>query len=326
MSLATQIESAAALIRSAGRVLAVGHEHPDGDAIGSTLAVGMIAELCGCEVCYFNVDPVPTNLRFLPRADQVVSTLPDGFVPDLTIVLDCAQRSRVGAAFPATGWGETVLCLDHHKTFDADVADLLVRDPGAAATAELAYELACACGVELTLELATALYCGLLTDTGSFRYGKTTPQTMERAAALLRAGVDAWHVASHVYESEPIERMRLMSEVLDTLELAANGQLATIVITAAMFSRSGADPTMTDGLVNLARSVRGVEVAAQLVEQGDGSFRVGLRSRGRVDVASVAERFGGGGHKNAAGFTSSLDEPSLRASLGAALLEVIEGK
>lgn len=325
MTIAAQIEKAAALLRSASRVIVVGHEHPDGDAIGSTLAVGMIAELCGAEVCYFNVDPVPVNLRFLPRADRVVSDLPPGFEADLTVVLDCAQRSRVGAAFPAAGWASTVLCLDHHKTFDADVADLLVRDPSAAATAELAYELALACQIGLTTDLATALYCGLLTDTGSFRYGKTKPHTMERAAALLRAGVDAWHVASNIYESEPIERMRLISAVLDTLEIDAHGKLATIVITADMFVRTGADPSMTDGLVNLARSVRGVEVAAQLVEEADGSFRVGLRSRGRVDVASVAERFGGGGHKNAAGFTSSLEESALRALLGVALLEVVEG-
>jgi phosphoesterase RecJ-like protein len=318
------IAEAAVLLQEAAHVLVVGHEHPDGDAIGSTVAVGLIAEMCGAEVVYFNVDPVPANLLFLPRAGDVVSELPAGFRPDVTVIVDCAQRSRVGARFPAAGWGPTVVCFDHHKTFDLDVADVLVRDANAAATAELVFELSRACGVEITHDLGTALYCALLTDTGSFRYGKTRPETMERAAALLRAGVDAWDVASQVYESEPIERMRLMSEVLNTLDLAADGKLATIVITDEMYARTGADPSMTDGFVNLARSVRGVEVAAQLVEQQDGTFRVGMRSRGRVDVASVAEHFGGGGHKNAAGFASALSLADLRDSLGAALLAVIE--
>jgi phosphoesterase RecJ-like protein len=245
-------------------------------------------------------------------------------LPDVTVVVDCAQRSRVGEKFPAVGWGECVICFDHHKTFDADVADILVRDIEAAATAELVYELALTCGVEITKELAKPLYCALLTDTGSFRYGKTRPATMERGAALLRAGVDAWEVASQIYESEPIERMRLMSEVLNTLDIAAGGKLATIVITDEMFERTGANPDMTDGLVNLARSVRGVEVAAQLVQQTDGTFRIGMRSRGNIDVASVAEHFGGGGHKNAAGFASALELEDLKSSLGAALLSVID--
>lgn len=311
-------------LRSADRVLVVGHERPDGDALGSTLAAGIVAEKLGADVCFFNVDPVPFNLQFLPKADQVRSTLPENWVPDVTIVVDCAQRSRVGDRFPAEGWGECVICFDHHKTYDPNVADILIRDIEAAATAELIYELARTCEVEFTMDLAKPLYCALLTDTGSFRYGKTRPATMERAAALLRAGVDAWDVASEIYESEPIERMRLVSEVLNTLDIAAGGKLATIVITDEMFERTGANPDMTDGLVNFARSVRGVEVAAQLVQQTDGTFRIGMRSRGNIDVASVAEHFGGGGHKNAAGFASSLELEDLKRSLGEALLSVIE--
>ncbi len=318
------IQQAADSLQAAKRVLVVGHERPDGDAVGSTVGVGLIAEALGADVCYFNVDPVPFNLQFLPRAERVTRELPAGWKPDVTVIVDCAQRSRVGERFPEEGWGETVICFDHHKTFDANVADILVRDIEAAATAELVYELARTCEVELTVELAKPLYCALLTDTGSFRYGKTRPATMERGAALLRAGVDAWDVASQIYESEPIERMRLMSEVLNTLDIAADGKLATIVITDEMFERTGANPDMTDGLVNLARAVRGVEVAAQLVQQTDGTFRIGMRSRGNIDVASVAEHFGGGGHKNAAGFASSLGLDELKRSLGEALLSVIK--
>ncbi len=315
---------AAKVLKGAGRVLVVAHERPDGDAIGSTLAAGAIARSLGADVVMFNVDVVPDNLLFLPRADEVTSELPAGWLPDVTVLLDCSQRSRAGERFPGAGWGDTVVCLDHHKTHDPDVADVFVHDVNAAAAGELVFRLAESCGVALHPELSMPLYCALLTDTGSFRYGSTRPETMEMAAELLRSGVDAWSVASEIYENEPVERLRLVQEVLATLDVSPSGKLATIAIDAAMFERSGANPSMTDGLVNYARSVRGVEVAAQLTELEDGTYRVGLRSRGNVDVSKVAEAFGGGGHMNAAGFGASGPLDTLRAELEAALVRVIE--
>lgn len=317
------LQRAAAALASARRVLVTGHEKPDGDALGSSLGVGIIAERLGADVLFFNVDPPPFNFEFLPRADRLVSELPDGWVPDVTVILDCSQRHRVGDRFPKAGWGETVICLDHHRTHDPDVADIFVHDEAAAATGELVLKLADAANVALDRELAMPIYCALMTDTGSFRYSSTRPETLQMAARLLAAGVDSWEMASAVYESEPIERLRLMRLVLETLEVSESGKLATIVITDSMFAASGADVTMTDGLINLARSVRGVEVAAQLTEQDDGTFRVGLRSRGHVDVGRVAEHFGGGGHRNAAGFSSNAALATLREELETALGAVL---
>lgn len=313
------LDAAAAALASAERVLVTGHESPDGDALGSSLAVGIIAERLGAEVVFFNVDPAPFNFEFLPRADRLVSSLPEGWIPDVTVLLDCSQRHRTGERFPDAGWGRTVICLDHHRTHDPEVADIFVHDVDAAATGELVLRLADTAGVALDRELAIPIYCALLTDTGSFRYSCTRPETMQMASRLLAAGVDAWEMASAIYESEPLARLRLMQRVLETLEVSDDGRLATIVITEDMFASSGADASMTDGLINLARSVRGVEVAAQLTERPDGQYRVGLRSRGRIDVSSVAEAFGGGGHKNAAGFTAAGPLPTLRARLDAAL-------
>jgi phosphoesterase RecJ-like protein len=274
------------------------------------VGAGLVAEAIGAEVVYFTVGPIPDNLRWLPRADRLVSALPAGWTPDVTILVDCASRDRAGATFPGGGWGKTVVCIDHHATFDADVADVFIHDVSAAASGELVLALADEAGVPLSVELAEALYCAIMTDTGCFRYGSTTAETLETGARLLRAGVKPWRVASAVYESEPLERLTLMRMVLDTLTLSADGRLATIVITDAMLAESGADITMTDGMINLARSVRGVEVAAQLTERSDGRYRVGLRSRGNIDVSAVAARLGGGGHRNAAGFTAdgSLDD------------------
>lgn len=317
------LDRAVECLRAAERVLVVAHEKPDGDAIGCTLATAEIAAALGCDVVRFNVDPVPDNLTFLPGSDAVVSALPDGWRPDVTVLLDCAQRHRAGDAFPADGWGETVICLDHHKTHDPDVADIFAHDVGAAAAGELVYRLAGRAGVALTMDIALPLYTALLTDTGSFRYDSTRPETFEMAAALLRVGVQPWFVASAIYESEPLARLRLVQEVLATLEVSCNGTLATMAIDSAMLARTGADASMTGGLVNYARSVRGVEVAALLTEQPDGGFRVGLRSRGTVDVALVAEAFGGGGHKNAAGFASDGPLTALRARLDEALETVL---
>lgn len=312
------------VLRDAERVLVSGHENPDGDSLGSAIGVGLVAERLGADVVYFGVDPVPFNFEFLPRADRFVSALPDGWLPDVTVILDCSERHRVGAAFPDDAWGASVVCLDHHRTHDPNVADVFVHDVRAAATGELVLRLADAAGVALDRDLAVPIYCALMTDTGSFRYGSTRPETLEMAARLLRAGVDTWEIASAVYESEPIERLRLMRCVLETLEVSESGKLATIVITDDVFATTGADTTMTDGLINLARSVRGVEVAAQLTEQPDGSFRVGLRSRGQVDVGRVAERFGGGGHRNAAGFTSTRALGDLRDELDSALRAIVD--
>ncbi|MCB9506604.1 MAG: bifunctional oligoribonuclease/PAP phosphatase NrnA [Myxococcales bacterium] len=313
------LAAAAAALRRATSVLVVAHESPDGDALGSTVACGRVAKALGARVTLFNVDGCPDALRFLPDSDQIVSSLPPDARFDVTVLLDCSQRHRAGARFPANGWGDVVVCLDHHVTHDPDVADIFVHDTAAAATGELVYQLAVAAGVALDKELATALYCAVLTDTGSFRYGSTRPESMEIGAALLRAGINAWDVASQVYEQVPLPRLRLLADVLGTLEVSCAGRLATLVITRDMFDRSGADETMTDGFVNYARSVRGVEVAAQLVELGPERYRVNLRSRGSVSVADVAAHFGGGGHLNAAGCTLQGSLADVRAALDAAL-------
>lgn len=311
------------VLAGAGHVLVTSHERPDGDAIGSLLAAAEVCEALGAVVTRFHIDPVPTNLQFLPRADEITDQLP-GSPVDVTLFVDCGERHRLGAGFPAAGWGAKAVCLDHHKTWDPTAADVFVRDPAAPAAAELVYRLAVTAQAELTPGMATALFCALQTDTGSFRYGSTTWRAMELATALLRTGIPVWPISSAVYESNSPERVRLTARVLQSLAMSDDGRLATLRISERDFAETGATPEMADGMINFARSVRGVEVAAQLTEDGDG-VRVSLRSRGALDVSAIAERFGGGGHHNAAGcrLPGTLDDA--HAALAAAVQEGSDG-
>ena len=316
---------AVAALRGAAHVVVVSHERPDGDAMGCTLACAEVVRALGAtRVTAFNVSEVPSNLQFLPGASEVVAALPPEHPVDVTVMLDCGERHRVGAAFPPNGWGTTVICLDHHRTYDENAADVFVRDPSAPACAEMVYRLIVAAGVALTPTMATNLFCALQTDTGSFRYGSTTAHAMELGQRLLETGIEVWPISSAVYESNPIERLRLTARVLESLAVSDDGRFASLVVRQEDFDETGADDAMADGLINYARSIAGVEVAAQLTEAGDG-FRVSMRSRGAVDVSKIAERFGGGGHRNAAGCNVAGALASVRAELSRALIDAMNG-
>ena len=316
------LASAIDAIRGAEHVLVAGHENPDGDAISSTLGVALICEALGARVTRFNVDPVPVELAFLPGAQAITDTVSSN--PDVTVIVDCSSKPRVGRGFPEQGWGETIVCLDHHRTVDRAFPDILVHDEAAASTTELGYRLAVAAGVLLTPDLARCLFAGLHTDTGSFRYDATTWRSMELGAALLRTGIGVWDVASSLYENQPEARVRLLGEALRGLERSDCGRLAVIAVSPEMFAATGATEDLADGFVNHARAIHGVEIAAQVTDTGSGECRVSLRSSGTMDVSAIAAHFGGGGHRNAAGFRVSGSAAAVRARLFEALAEAFD--
>lgn len=299
--------------------LVVSHVHPDGDAIGSTLAMGLLLERLGKDVVFYNEHEVPYNFRFLPGADRLVNDVPERDF-DVTVVLDCAEPHRVGE-MPAHGWGKTIAVVDHHRTFDSDFAQVYVQDVEAAATGELVFKVAEKFGI-LNTDIAHNLYCCLVTDTGSFRYSNTSQTTFTMAGALVAAGVNPWVINSQIYESQPKERLMLLGRVLNTLEFSPCGRLAFLTIQASDFP-VGTDLSLIDGFINYARSVRGVEVATQLMESDDG-WRVSFRSRGTVDVSQLAARFGGGGHHNAAGCHIVGAAMDVRSSLSLALVSMLD--
>ncbi|WP_158542332.1 DHH family phosphoesterase [Lujinxingia litoralis] len=319
--LEAQIDELEALIQAHQHFLVVAHAYPDGDAVGSTLAMGLLLEQLGKEVTFFNVDSVPYNFRFLPGADRWTSDAPASR-PDVTIMLDCAEPKRVGDAFPPQAWGEQIAVVDHHKTWDGEFAQVYVRDVGAASTGELIYRLVRRFGV-LTPELAKNLYCCMMTDTGSFRYSNTSQTAFRVAGELVEAGADPWEMTSHIYEDQPRERLELLCRVLGTLRVSACGRLAFLRVEDAMLEGLSSDEDLTDGFINYARSIRGVEVATQLREAEDGFWRISFRSRGRVDVSALAGKFGGGGHHNAAGCQMTGEPREIEERLTRALVDVL---
>ena len=309
-------------LRTARRVLLTMHRGPDGDGLGSTLGLAAALRELGHEATVYTPDELPYNFRFLPGADRVVKALPDDAAFDLTVAADAGSFDRLPPLPAARG---KLLNLDHHITTEP-FGDVNYVDPAAAAVGILVYKIICALGLPLSADAATCIYASILADTGCFRYSSTDPECLRVAAALLEAGVDPWEMTVKVYEQQPVARMKLLAEVLNTLELHAGGKLATLLITNEMLARTGTHLDLTDGFINFARSIDGVEVAASLREPKPGSvdgharaFRVSFRSRGNIDVAAIAQKFGGGGHKNAAGCTVPGELHEVRALLAAEL-------
>ena len=292
------LERALAALEAAQSVVVATHVDPDGDAVGSLLALGLMLRDRGKQVTFYDRDPVPYNYRFLPGAECLVSRLPES--ADLLCLLDCSSRERAGKELAAWTGARHSLCIDHHLTSHVE-AEISLVDAAASATGELVYELARELDPDFGYEVAINLYTAILTDTGSFRYSNATPAAFAAAGELVARGVDPWEVTQQVYESHPAARIRLLARVLETLKVSPSGKAAGVWVTEAMFAETGSNSEFTDGMINYPRSIAGVEVAFMVRETGPGECKVSFRSRGRVNVAALAAEYGGGGHHNAAG-------------------------
>jgi phosphoesterase RecJ-like protein len=298
------LAAAARAIEQARRIVAIGHVHPDGDALGSALAVAIAARAAGKEAWVTFGEPfsVPDQFRYLDR-DVVVA--PDEVPSDIDVVVACdtANPERLGTALAIAERAGTLIVVDHHVS-NGGFGDLLVIDPGAAATAQLVYYLiADHLHWPVTVAMATALYTGLVTDTGRFQYSATTPEVHRVAAALLAAGVDPDDVGRHVYGEAPFGYLGVAGAVLVRSRLEPDSRLVWSVLYLRDLEEAGIGGDDTDGLIDLVRLAAEAEVACLLKETETGATKASLRSRGAVDVNALAARFGGGGHHNAAGFT-----------------------
>ncbi len=301
-------------LRPARRVLLTMHRGPDGDALGSALALACALRELGREVTVYNPDELPYNFRFLRGASEVATSLPPDAAFDVTVATDAGSFERLGPEVPPPPRRGVLINLDHHLTTQP-FGDLNYVDPEAASVGVLVFKIIAGLGHPLSHDAAECIYASILADTGCFRYSSTDAECLRIAAALLEAGVDPWEMTVRVYEQQPLARMKLLAEVLGTL--AVHGKLATITIKNEMIARTGTGTDLTDGFINYARSVDGVEVAASFrePEEQGAPWRVSFRSRGRVDVSAIAQKFGGGGHRNAAGCTIAGDEGSVRARI-----------
>jgi len=293
------------VIREGERFLVCSHSGPDGDAVGSMLAMGMLLERMGKRADLVSADRVPVVHRWQPGANKIEKALRVHGPYDAAILLECDGVERTGLQ----GLEKFLLVnIDHHAS-GVEFAELNWIDHEAACVGEMVYRLFKAAGVALTPEAATCMYTTVLTDTGGFIYGGTRASTFELARALTLAGADPIRIAQQVYFSTPMSKLLLLGAALKNLH--REGRLAWLWITHEDMMRSCAVEEDCEGIVNYALSIVEVEAAVFLRELEEPRVRVSLRSKGKINVAAIAERLGGGGHENAAGCT--LDGPLARA-------------
>ncbi|MGH2963590.1 MAG: DHH family phosphoesterase [Solirubrobacterales bacterium] len=307
-------------IRAANRFLLTTHENPDGDALGSLLAMHHILLRLGKDSVMFLAAkefPLPVEYRFLPL-EEVFHEPPADLDDRVVIFLDCGNIDRMPVAWLKQG-DARILNVDHHHD-NTRFGDVNLVDTDASSTAEIVYELATELGVELSPEIAGALYVGLVTDTGRFSYENTHPGAHRMAANLIEAGVNVNDTYRRLYERVPIEKLRLVSRALEKVEQVDGGVLAITYITADDYAATGASEVLTEGIIDHLRSLEGAAVAALVRDKGDGpeARKVSLRSmNGDVDVSRIARRKNGGGHERAAGFSTDLEYPELVEFLSA---------
>jgi len=314
-------------VRQGNRFLLTSHSNPDGDAIGSELGLARLLRRMGKGAVVWNRDETPTIYRPLPGSERVHNGAepPAGFpdVFDSIIILECPSPDRTGLEEHLTAL--PVINIDHHLG-NQHYGAINWVDTAAPAVGEMIYRLAQ--GLKLTLEPETAscLYLTLVTDTGGFRFSNATPVAFEAAAALVRDGAHPEQVSQWLYESQPLPVMRLVGEMLQTLELHEDGRIATVRLTPEMFAKVGAAAGDSEGLIDYPRSIAGVEAVALVRRRDDGTYKVSLRSRGEVDVEKIARHHGGGGHRNAAGFAMEGEGGEIAKQVVAALAAALSAK
>jgi phosphoesterase RecJ-like protein len=298
-------------LRHETHVVVVSHEAPDGDALGCLSAFVLMCERLDISYVAFipGDSPMPPEYQFLPRLRDVVRGAVPMVGPETTVyMLDCASLARGG--YQLFGEGVSVVTIDHHQDNPGN-ADLNLLDPNAASTSAILYEVFKEGRFPVDVQIAACLYVGLVTDTGRFQYSNTSPQAHRMAADLQELGVDVSAIARQLYESVPLPKLRLLGKALEHLTVARGGRLVASWLREVDFTVAGADDSHAEGIIDTLRQVHGATVAVLAREkslEGRTGTKVSLRSMdGSVDVAAIAQMRGGGGHKQAAGFTTEGD-------------------
>jgi phosphoesterase RecJ-like protein len=311
----SDLERVAGELRTRDRFLLTAHEGPDGDALGSLLGMHKVLTQLGKDSVMFMAAkefPLPVEYRFLPL-EEVFHEPPADMADRTVIFLDCGNIDRMPVEWLTSG-GNDIINIDHHHD-NTCFGDINLVEVGASCTAEIVYDLALLLGAKIKPEIASALYVGLITDTGKFMYENTNAHTHRDAAELIDSGVDVDDTYRRLYEHVPLEKLRLVSRALEGIQSYCDGRLMVSYITKADYDATGAGEEMTEGLIDHLRSIEGTKVAAvirDLANRGRAARKVSLRSSaGDVDVSAIARLNGGGGHKRAAGFSTDLEIKSL---------------
>jgi len=287
-------------LRDAGPVLICGHARPDGDSLGSVMAMAIALRRLGRPVRTLCSDPAPAPFLVFPHMDTLEITREVDAAGATVIVMESSALGRTGVA--GFEQANAILNIDHHLGNTA-YGTVNWFDEGAAACVEMVADAIDALGVPWDADIATYLYLGLLTDTGGFRHSHISARSFELARRCVLAGADPVHIGQVAYDSFSLGRVRLIGELLHGMRLEAGGRLAVLTLTPDVHVRAGSSPDETEGLINMPFTAQEIRAVCLLRNDEDGVTRVSLRSKGLIDVRAVAQEFGGGGHKNASGFT-----------------------
>lgn len=290
-------------IRRHDSFLVASHIGPDLDAISSSLVMGLLLKAMGKKVTIINEDAVPERYRFAPRTHMMrqVERIRRKGNHDVLIAVDCGDKKRIGTVNDY--WkGDTIINIDHHVT-NTRFGDVNLVISTASSTAEIIYELILKSGVSLTKDMAHLLYLGILTDTGSFRYESTTARTHVIASDLMRFNIPVNAYYQKIYETTPLDDMRLFMKLMNGVEYLYKGRVAVVTITKSMLKKFSEVFDLKEMMFSVLRSIEGVDVVVVVTEVSTKETRVNFRSQSRVDVSKIAAGFGGGGHKKASGCT-----------------------
>jgi len=298
---AAKFEEIGQALRENQRFAVLSHVRPDGDALGSQLALGLSLKKLDKELHIWNEDGMLEKYSFLPQAELLIKPPGEPEDVDVIVALDTAIQNRLGTTLQAVRSSKLCINIDHHPS-NPGYGDLVHIDPKAPATGQILFELIKSQKLPIDSAIAENLYVAISTDTGSFQYPNTTARTFEIAAELVRAGVDIGRVSQLIYENYPRRRVELLRDLLGTMRFEANDRVASLSLSLGMAGKLGILPEDNEGLIDHLRAIRGVVVAVFFEELPDGKVRVSMRSKSeKVNVCAICEKFGGGGHVLAAG-------------------------
>jgi phosphoesterase RecJ-like protein len=322
MTTRAELQNIVEAIRVRQRFVISSHSRPDGDSIGSQLAAAFALRELGKQVVVVNADPAPPPLMQFPGVpDITIADRVDGDF-DAAIIMECGDLARTGVAGLERFF---VINIDHHPGNSA-YGQLNWFDAGAAACGEQVFDLVRALKVPLTRDIATHIYLAILTDTGSFHYSSISPRTFDICRETLEAGVDPVLVARNVYDSNNMGRLKLFGAVLSAMQIDPTGRIAIVYLDHEMARAAGGTYEDTEGIINLPLTVKEIQAVLFFKQTEGDEYRVSMRSKGDIDIGSVAKAFGGGGHKNAAGCTATGPVDALQKTFIEKIEEAIDGR
>lgn len=317
------LEQISAKLKEAETILLYPHVLMDGDTLGSSIALCIALRKLGKKAHILIEDEIPSYLLFLEKDyctfDQNILEK-----PDISVSVDCSDIERFVMRKEKFRTGKLSICLDHHRTNNS-FADMNYIDAHAGATGEIVYNLFKTMGIEPDVEMAEAIYTAITTDTGNFQYTNTTKSTHLITAELFDIGIDLEKISVEVYQNIRHEKLKILNEVINTIEMLDGGKADIAFVTQEMLEKTGALMEETEGIIETLRNISGVEISAFLKETKPGEIKVGLRAKTYSDVSAIAQSFGGGGHKKAAGCTLNGTLQEAKEKISDAIISHLSG-